>query len=167
MILQRPFPHESNSDWSNPVNDESRVIDRAEILPQKRIRVPDLLQASLVLLSCRDSRDAHLVVVAIEITQFDLRVCLNFDRLVVGRQVGDIDYKTFSSDRRDRSQSRLITVNRREVRESIRANNRERRFEKHRWFHRNRGRARHEFLSCQKTNGTVKDRGKSRVVAAK
>src|SRR5579885_3398261 len=56
MVIQRPLTHEADAVRPDAVQDEFRVIDPAQVLPQQRVGVPDLLENHRVCDHFRDAR---------------------------------------------------------------------------------------------------------------
>lgn len=99
MIVNRPFPHKPDPDWADPVDDEVRVIGGAEVLSQKRVRVPDGAEQIRVGDHLGTARDPDLVVPVVEVIEFNLWVCGYFAGLSVPPQVRDIDGEPFNLHR--------------------------------------------------------------------
>jgi len=125
VILERPIAHKANSVGSNSVDDKFRIVDRSEILSKERVCVPDFLQQSTVCKNGRRTSDADLVVMIIQITQFDLRVGSDFDRLMVTSKIRHIDGESLGANGRNRPHTRLITIDRSQMRKAIGLNDRQ------------------------------------------
>jgi hypothetical protein len=119
VIVQRPLLHKADTRGAYSVDDQSRVVDRAEILAQQRIGVPDLLQQDWIGKDLGDTRQANLVVMIVEVAQLHLRIVGNFHGLVVVAQVGDVNDEAVRAHRRHGTQARLVAVHAREVREAV------------------------------------------------
>jgi hypothetical protein len=91
MVVKRPFAHVANALRCDSVEDKLRIVDAAQVLPQQRIGVPDLLKNSSVANDFSYSSDANLVVMVVKIPQFHLGVGGDFLRLVIAKEVGNVD----------------------------------------------------------------------------
>ena len=67
MVVQRPFAHEAHPHWNNPIEDELRVFWASEILFEKGIGGPDLLQEGLLGDHLGGSGEADLIVILSQI----------------------------------------------------------------------------------------------------
>ena len=66
-IFQSPFLHVLDPGGLNAIDDQLRVIHRAQKLPQQRVVLPDLLQPVAVLFDSGNARNPNLIVISIEI----------------------------------------------------------------------------------------------------
>ena len=75
-----------------------------------------------------DTRDPDLIVMIIEIAQFDLGVRGDLDGLVVRLQIGDEDREAVGANGRHGTQPRLVAINRGKMRKAIRTDDLSRQF---------------------------------------
>ena len=108
MILQCPLLHEADARGADAIDEELRVVERAEELAHERIRVPNLLQQRTLSDNLCEAGQAHLVMSDIHVAKLDLGIGGDFSRLVIEPQVGDVDRKAVAPDRRHRPDPRLV-----------------------------------------------------------
>jgi len=110
MVFECPFAHESYPSRIDSINDQLGIVECAEVLAEQRTGIPDLLQNAAVVHNVCDSGNPDLIVVGIQVAQFHVGVGLDFDRLVVTAEVGNIDRKSVSTHRRHGSNSGLVSI---------------------------------------------------------
>src|SRR5947199_3966520 len=82
VIVQGPLAHIADTIGRDPVNDQLRIINPAQVLAEQWIAVPDLLEKPLVGDNLRQSGDTHLVMVIVQVAQFGLGIGGELDRLM-------------------------------------------------------------------------------------
>ena len=120
MVFKRPFAHKSNSMRNNAINDQFRINKAAQVLPEKRIGPPYLFQNLPIFNNPRNTRDANLIMVAIKITKLDFGIFRDLFSFLVTPQIRNIHRETICFDRRDRAQTRLVTIHGGQTGESVR-----------------------------------------------
>ena len=110
VVLQRPFPHEPDPPRRDPVDDQLRVVDRPQVVPQQRVLVLDFPQEGRVGDHLGEAVDADLIVAAVQVAQLDPGIGLDFLRLVVAPEVGDVDGEALGADRGDGTDPGLLVV---------------------------------------------------------
>lgn len=115
IIFQRPFLHVSDAIGLDAIDDQFRIINRPEVLPKERVRLPDLLEDLAFNNDAGRPGETDLIVLLVEITELDFRIRRDFSRLVVAAKIRDIDGEAIRADGRDRPEARLIAVDGRQV----------------------------------------------------
>ena len=119
MVVERPLLHVADLFGRDPIDDEGWVVDRAQVVAKQGVGIPDFLEQGPVGDDLRHARDPDLVVVIVEVAEFDARVGGDLERLVVGAEVGDVDGESVGPDRRDGPDPGSVAINRGQVRESV------------------------------------------------
>lgn len=78
------------------IQDELRVFDRTQVLPQERIGGPDILQHRAVGDYGRNASNWPMVVLVVEIAQFQLGVGQQLSRFAVDSTSGHVDDEAVS-----------------------------------------------------------------------
>jgi len=110
MVFERPLLHVAHAVGNHLVDHQLRVVDGAQVVAQQGVGVPEVFQRLAVLHGLSDSRDAHLVMVAVHVTQFHAGVGCYLFGLPVGAQVGHVNGETIGAQWRDRTDARLIAI---------------------------------------------------------
>src|SRR5688572_17572542 len=101
VIGERPLTHEADTSWHNAIDDQLGVVERAEILAEEGIAVPDFGTDARIGENLGNAGDSNLIVMFIKVVELDFRIRRDFMRLVVAAQIGDVDRETINPDGRD------------------------------------------------------------------
>lgn len=110
MVFEGPFLHVADEGGADDVDDEFGVVDGAEVLAEQGVFGPDGFKEGWIVEGFGGSGDADLIVVGVEVAEFDLWVGIDLAGFVVGFEVGDVDGEAVGADGGDGAQARLIAI---------------------------------------------------------
>ena len=110
VVFEGPFLHVANLGGTEDVDDELGIVDGAEVAAEKRVGFPNFFKEWTIVEDFRLAGDADLVVIGVEIAEFDFGVGGNLAGFVIVFQVSHIDGKAVDADGGNRAEAGLIAV---------------------------------------------------------
>lgn len=109
-VIQGPFLHAADAERPDAVDDEVGVFRRAEVVSEEGVGIPDFGEEIRVIEDFGRARDADLVVIAVEVAEFDRWICGDFGGFAVASEVGDVDGEVIDADWGDWAESWLRSI---------------------------------------------------------